>query len=172
MRRLAIAFITAAPLLLAQLPGSDAANPANGFAGPLLGFVLGSTPAELQPILGIPGAARLGNAVPLPSAVTQLYLAPGHCYALAAQGPANPVALLILRLAGGREASPTLAAIARGPRSAGSRRIQPNRTLGRVVFAANKPATGVYRTAQFAPNRAGHPEYSPCEQPFEAGHKR
>lgn len=97
MRRLAFALLAAAPALLGQ-----------GSSGPLLGFVPGATAAELQPIWGIPGAARLGDALPVPNTVTQLYLAPGHTYALGAQGTANPVALLLLRLAPGKEVSPTL----------------------------------------------------------------
>lgn len=109
MRRLAIAFLAAAPLLLAQVPGTALGGSANGFSGPSLGFLPGSTPGELQPILGIPGAARLGDAISLPNTVTQLYLAPGHSYALAVQGPADPVASAILRVPAGIEASPRLA---------------------------------------------------------------
>jgi len=105
MRRLAIALITAAPLLLAQGTGINLAN------GPVLGFVSGSTPVQLQPILGIPGASRLGDALPLPNTVTQLYLAPGHSYALAAQGPVNPIALLILRVPSGSQTNPTIVAL-------------------------------------------------------------
>jgi hypothetical protein len=103
MKRFAIAFALTASLAWAQTPAAN--------SGPALGFVPGRMPWQLQPILGIPGAARLGDPISLPQSVTQIYLAPGHAYAVAAQGPADPVALVMLRVAGVMQLNPVLAAL-------------------------------------------------------------
>ena len=55
---------------------------------PTLGFVPGPAASQLQRIVGIPGAARMGDPIALPSGVTQVFLAPGGAYVLAAQGAA------------------------------------------------------------------------------------
>lgn len=102
MRRLAIALIASAAAALGQAPSNT---------GPMLGFVPGPQPWQLQPILGIPGAARFGNPISLPRSATQLYVAPGQAYALAAQGPANPVALAVLQAAGVVSTNPALTAL-------------------------------------------------------------
>jgi hypothetical protein len=104
MKRVAILFAATAMLVFGQVSGAN-------FSGPVLGFVPGPTARELLPIRGIPGAARLGDPVSLPNTVTQTYLAPGHAYALAAQGEADPIALIVLRGAGALEATPTLTPI-------------------------------------------------------------
>jgi hypothetical protein len=101
MRRFAIALI-ASIAAFGQAPANT---------GPMLGFVPGPQPWQLQPILGIPGAARLGDPVSLPQSVTQLYVAPGQAYALAAQGPANPVASAVLQVAGALQTNPPLTAL-------------------------------------------------------------
>jgi hypothetical protein len=94
MKLFAIAFAGTALTLFAQAPN---ANSTSGFAGPTLGFVSSQTPAQLQPILGIPGSARLGSPLPLPSTVTQIRIAPGQAYALVQQQPGNPLSLVLLR---------------------------------------------------------------------------
>lgn len=104
MKSLAIVFAASAGLVLGQMPGTN-------FSGPVLGFVPGPTASELLPIRGIPGAARLGDPVLLPKTVTQTYLASGHAYALAAQGDADPIAVVVLRGAGGLAANPVATAI-------------------------------------------------------------
>ena len=103
MKRLAIMFLAAASCVWAQAPAST---------GPTLGFVPGVRPWQLQPILGIPGAARLGDPISLPRSVSQLYLAPGQAYAVAAQGPTDAVSLVILRSAGATVVNPALTTIA------------------------------------------------------------
>jgi hypothetical protein len=100
MKRFAIALSIAASLAWAQAPTNS---------GPVLGFVPGSMPWQLQPILGIPGAARLGDPLSLPNTVTHIYLAPGQAYAVAAQGSSLPAALVILRIAGVMQTNPALA---------------------------------------------------------------
>jgi hypothetical protein len=107
MKIAAIVFAATAPLLLGQVSGS-----ANRFSGPTLGFVPGSTANQLLLIRGIPGAARLSDSVSLENTITRTYLAPGHSYALAAQGAADPVAVIVLRGAEGIEANPVLAPMA------------------------------------------------------------
>src|SRR5581483_4223107 len=109
LRSLSVIAVLAASLLWSgQLPGTSTSGPSTQFGGPSLGFIPGGTPSELRPILGIPGAARLGVLISLPSTVTQLYLAPGHSYALAAQGTASPVAITILRTPAGVHSNPVL----------------------------------------------------------------
>jgi hypothetical protein len=112
MRRFAISFLAAAALAFGPealgpraFGQSSAAN-----SGPTLGFVAGPA-GQLQPIFGIPGAARLGNPVALPQSVTQVFVAPGQNYALAAQGAANPVALVVLRVNGVMQTNLTLTAL-------------------------------------------------------------
>lgn len=107
MKRFAMVFAATAALLPAS--GSGPGNGPNRFSGPALGFVPAATATALQPILGIPGAARLGDPISLPNTVTQTYIAPGHSYALAAQGPAGPMALILLRSAAGIQTNPVLA---------------------------------------------------------------
>lgn len=101
MKRLAIAF---------AIVGSLSAQTPNN-AAPTLGFVPGPSSWQVQPILGIPGAARMGNPISLPSTVTQIYLPPGQAYAVAAQGPADPLALAMLRIANVLQANPSLTAL-------------------------------------------------------------
>lgn len=98
MKRFAIAFAIAGSLC-AQTPAAN--------SGPTLGFVPGPAPWQLQPILGIPGAARLGAPISLSNTITQLYLAPGQSYALVTEGPNDPAALVVLRANGVLEATPT-----------------------------------------------------------------
>lgn len=100
MKRFAIVFAVAAALAWGQSPAAN--------SGPMLGFVPGTLPWQLQPVLGIPGAAHLGNPVSLPNSVTKIYLAPGHAYAVAAQGSSAPAALVILRIAGVLQTNPSL----------------------------------------------------------------
>jgi hypothetical protein len=107
MKLLAIALLATPALLLAQTSGA-----AGRFSGPVLGFVPGWNPTELQPILGVPGAARLGNPISLPNSVTQTFLAPGHWYALAAQGTSAPIAIVRLRGTAGIEQHPALTPLA------------------------------------------------------------
>ncbi|MBV8904518.1 MAG: hypothetical protein JOZ22_12870 [Acidobacteriia bacterium] len=88
MKLFALALAASASLLTAQVSGVS-------HASPRLGFVPGATPSELQPILGLPGATRLGDPISLPFPA-KLYLAPGHQYALAEQAD-GVIGLIALR---------------------------------------------------------------------------
>jgi hypothetical protein len=104
MKSLGILFTATAAVVFGQVSGAN-------FSGPVLGFVPGPSARELVPIRGIPGATRLGDPITLPNTVTQTYIAPGHAYALAAQGEADPIALIVLRGGGGLEVNPALTPI-------------------------------------------------------------
>ncbi|MBV9760185.1 MAG: hypothetical protein JO340_06455 [Acidobacteriaceae bacterium] len=97
--RLAFAFVFAWSLC-AQTPAAS--------SGPTLGFIPGAAPWLVQPILGIPGAARLGAPIALPNTVSQLYLAPGQSYAVALQGADDPASFVPLRVNGILQIAPSL----------------------------------------------------------------
>jgi hypothetical protein len=82
MRYLSLLFAgaVAGPWLCAQ----------SGVAGPVSGFVFDQSARVLRPILGIPGASLLGEALEAGSELTAAYVAPGQNWALAvtAGGPA------------------------------------------------------------------------------------
>jgi len=79
------------------LPAAMPANsPDGGLQVPVLGYVSRSSPVELRPILGISGAALLGDAIALPGNVTALALAPGQEYAVAQMGDQGEVDILPL----------------------------------------------------------------------------
>ncbi len=92
MKLFAFAFVCFSVSLPAQAPNANS----GGFSIPSLGFVASQTPAQLRPILGIPGSARLGNPLLLPNTVTQIYVAPGQAFALAQQVPGIPLGLILL----------------------------------------------------------------------------
>jgi hypothetical protein len=96
MKFFAFAIIAVSTPLCAQAPNGNGGS-TTGFAVPALGFVSGQAPAQLQPILGIPGSARLGSPLLLPSTVTGIHMAPGHAYALLQQGPSNPLSMVLLQ---------------------------------------------------------------------------
>jgi len=96
MKFFAFAIIAVSTTLCAQAPHGSGGN-TTGFSVPALGFISGQAPAQLQPILGIPGSARLGSPLLLPSTVSGIHIAPGHAYALLQQGPSNPVSMVLLQ---------------------------------------------------------------------------
>src|SRR5438477_10251292 len=96
MKLFVFAIVGGAITLFAQSQNANS-RITGGFSVPTLGFVSGQAPAQLQPILGIPGSARLGSTLSLPSTVTQIHIAPGHAYALVQQGPSNPVSMVLLQ---------------------------------------------------------------------------
>jgi hypothetical protein len=96
MKLSAFVFLAVATALCAQSQNANSGTVA-GVSAPTLGFVSGQAPAQLQPILGIPGSARLGSPLSLPSTVTEIHVAPGHAYGLVQQGPSNPVAMVLLQ---------------------------------------------------------------------------
>lgn len=97
MKLFASAFAMTAVALFAQVPNTSNSQAQSGFSVPSLGFVAGPGPQQLRPILGIPGAARLGRPIPLPQTVSRIYIAPGHGYALVQQGPNDPISVVSLR---------------------------------------------------------------------------
>ena len=56
----------------------------SGIAGPVSGYVFDRSASALRPILGIPGAALLGEGLDVGSQITAAYVAPGQNWALAA----------------------------------------------------------------------------------------
>jgi hypothetical protein len=96
MKLFVFAIVGGAITLFAQSQNANS-GATGGFSVPTLGFVSSQAPAQLQPILGIPGSARLGSKLSLPSTVTQIHIAPGHAYALVQQGPSNPVSMVLLQ---------------------------------------------------------------------------
>ncbi|HWB99536.1 MAG TPA: hypothetical protein VG672_22665 [Bryobacteraceae bacterium] len=66
------------------------------FATPFLGYIPGSAPNQLRPLLGIPGAARVGQALLFPDSVTLLHLSPQDRYALVEQSPDSPIGIALL----------------------------------------------------------------------------
>ena len=72
--------------------GTDAA--AAGLQVPVVGYVTRSSRAELRPILGIPGAVAVGDALVLPDGLASLELAPGQQYAIAKWVDAGVLSIL------------------------------------------------------------------------------
>ncbi len=70
-----------------------ATEPRNAVGTAVLGFVTGPGPAELSAILGVFGAARIGEAVAVPETVTRLYLSTPQRYALVEQNSSGPLAV-------------------------------------------------------------------------------
>jgi hypothetical protein len=68
-------------------------QPRNAVGTAVLGFVTGPGPSELSAILGVFGAARIGEAVAVPETVTRLYLSTGQRYALVEQNSSGPLAV-------------------------------------------------------------------------------
>src|SRR5581483_6744615 len=99
MKLFLIGLLAAGFALFAQTPAADA-NRANTFSPPMLGFISGPARNEVTPILGIPGAAWLGDPVPLPDTVSLVHIAPGHAYALVEQSAADPMSVVLLHLPG------------------------------------------------------------------------
>ncbi len=64
---------------------------------PLLGYAAQESPPALWPVLGVPGAATLGEPVVLPKGTTRLRLAPGQQYSIVELGRG---ALAVLPLGG------------------------------------------------------------------------
>jgi hypothetical protein len=53
------------------------------FSLPVVGYYQPADAIEIRPILGIPGASRVLDPIPLPDGVSKLHLAPGQPFALA-----------------------------------------------------------------------------------------
>ncbi len=51
---------------------------------PVMGYAFGETSRELRAILGVPGASRWSDPLPLPDGVVDLRIAPGHRWAVLA----------------------------------------------------------------------------------------
>ncbi len=97
MKRFALVFGSAAVTLLAQASNANSGGTSSSFSVPMLGFVSSQSPAQLRPILGIPGSARLGNPLSLPASVTRIHVAPGQAFALVEEGPSHPLSIVSLQ---------------------------------------------------------------------------
>src|SRR6478609_10316268 len=63
------------------MQGADSSDPV--FAAPVMGYVFDSGARQLKAMLGIPGAARVANAIELDIAAGRVLVAPDGTYALA-----------------------------------------------------------------------------------------
>jgi len=79
--------------VLAWLSASAAAYPAS-LQGPRMGMVFDSSSGVLRPILGIPGAALMGEPLETELDLRKVSISPQQDYALAAQGEHNEIVLL------------------------------------------------------------------------------
>ena len=73
--------------------GSRSGQARDGVGAAVLGFLPGPGPLELSAILGVFGAARLGDPVAAPKTATRLYVATGQQYALVEQNSDAPLAV-------------------------------------------------------------------------------
>jgi hypothetical protein len=90
IKLLLIGVVGAALGLIAQVP-RIAAGSQVGTA--ILGFIGGPGPLELRTILGVFGAARIGQPIALPGTVTRLHLSARQHYALVEQNADSPLAM-------------------------------------------------------------------------------
>lgn len=72
---------------------SQSEQPRDAVGAAVLGFLPGPGPLELSTILGIFGAARLGNPVAVPETAIRLHVATGQNYALVEQSSDSPLAI-------------------------------------------------------------------------------
>jgi hypothetical protein len=104
MKLFLIGFLGSGLGLIAQLPQTavriDARNTAgrgtptrNAVATAILGFLEGPAQPELRAMLGVFGAARIGEPLAVPETVTRLYLSATQRYALVEQSSGAPVAV-------------------------------------------------------------------------------
>jgi hypothetical protein len=82
--------------VLAWLAASTAAYPASpaSLEGPRMGMVFDSSTRALRPILGIPGAAIMGEPLKTELDLRRVVISPQQDYALAAQGEHNEIVVL------------------------------------------------------------------------------
>lgn len=81
---------------LGRAQNENAGNNPSYLQSPTLGYVAQTSPVEIRPILGIPGAASFGDQVTIPQNITQLYVSPGSSYAFVARQSASGLALIQL----------------------------------------------------------------------------
>ena len=86
-----ISLIAATLMLSTGLAGAE--EPA--IKVPIVGYSVRQSPPELRPILGVPGAAVIGNQVKLPPRSTHLHVAPGQQYAILQRFGEDPAVLMI-----------------------------------------------------------------------------
>jgi hypothetical protein len=98
MKQSAILLLATAVVLDVSAPAfaqSSATQSSHSVGAPVVGFVAAGNGASLSPILGIPGASRLGPALPAGGS-SALYVAPKGTYALAS-GPGAGTSIASLR---------------------------------------------------------------------------
>src|SRR5690242_11417511 len=104
MKLVLIVFLCGRLALVAQTPqaavriGAPNADSRSGQArdavgAAVLGFLPGPGPLELNAILGVFGAARLGDPVTAPKTATRLYVATGQQFALVEQNSDAPLSV-------------------------------------------------------------------------------
>jgi len=114
---------------------------------PVTGYVTAVSPPAVRTILGIPGAARLGDALPLPSGIAKVRLAPGQFYALAEQTGGNPMAVVPVNATGPGALAPIVGAFAQADLVAfsptGSAAVLCSAAAGSVQVLAGLPQAAV-----------------------------
>ncbi|MBZ5620375.1 MAG: hypothetical protein LAQ69_16870 [Acidobacteriia bacterium] len=71
------------------------ASAAESISGPVAGYVVDSSPAQLRAILGVPGAFGFSDPLSLPAGITRVRLAPGQDFALVECGTGAPGILFL-----------------------------------------------------------------------------
>jgi len=85
---------------------------------PVMGFVVHSSPPELQPIYGIPGATLVGQSVPLARDIEKLSMVPAQTYALVERSPFTEISLMPVTGSGTGDPIPIPGAVSRADRIA------------------------------------------------------
>ncbi|HEY6991655.1 MAG TPA: hypothetical protein VH369_24900, partial [Bryobacteraceae bacterium] len=73
--------------------GSRSGQTQDAVGAAVLGFLPGPGPLEVSAILGVFGAARLGDPIAAPKTATRLYVSTGQQYALVEQNSDAPLAV-------------------------------------------------------------------------------
>lgn len=82
--------------------------PAVGPKVPLLGYLTSNSPVSVRPIAGAPGAVAVGDPIPLPADVTQIFVAPGQRFGIVERAGAGELGTLQLGISesGGEQSLP------------------------------------------------------------------
>ena len=97
-------------LFLSLLPALTWA--ATGLTAPVTGYVAHSSAPELRAILGLPGALRYSDPLPLPDETTRVRVAPGRDFAWVERGEATPAVLFLSGASVDRRLAPLEGALA------------------------------------------------------------
>jgi hypothetical protein len=86
-----------APPAALTSPSGTAASQEGPIRGPMLGYVFDPTSLGLRPLLGIPGASYVGNALPIGFTPSLVEVSPSHGYALGIEAASGDLFLIDLR---------------------------------------------------------------------------